>query len=84
MKLTFGDESKGNRASFVMGRCFGECLLDGGLSRDETKELFKAFGDYLEVTAKQGQACNNTYKYYQTERNFALYQFCIELIYRLS
>lgn len=84
MRLTFGDESKGNWASFVIGRCFGKCLLGGGLSRDETKELFKAFGDYLEVTAKQGQVCNNIYKYYQIERNFARYQFGVELIYRLN
>ena len=52
MKLAFDDESKGNWASFVMGRCFGKCLSGGGLSRDETKELFKAFGDCLEVTKK--------------------------------
>lgn len=82
MKLTFEDESKRNRASFVMGRCFGAFISGKGLSRDETKELFKAFGDYWEVTEKW--RCCNISKYHQIERNFARYQFGIEFIYRLN
>lgn len=78
MKLAFNDESKESRASFVMGRCFGQCLSGGSLSRDETKELFKAFGDHLEVTKKW--RCCNISEYHQVERNNANYQFCVELL----
>lgn len=78
MKLTFEDESKENRASFVMGRCFNKCFSGGGLSGDETKELVKAFEDCLEV--KRKRECSNINEYRRIEIDSLCRRFCIDLL----
>lgn len=82
MKLIFDDELKGNRSAWVISCAFAKCFSGGDLSGDETKELFKAFGDCLE--AKRKRECSNINEYRRIERNNADYQFYVELISRAN
>lgn len=78
MNLIFDDELKGNRSAWVISCAFAKCFSGGGLSGDETKELFKAFGDYLEV--KRKRECSNINEYRRIEIDSLYRRFCIDLL----